>query len=151
MNPRGPRPWISIILKKRGREMVLLTSLKHSKKLIVIPMIINILMGLLFASTNVPLYAAPSSVSDENVHGTLEATLAPITTNPYQGQFGPPNCTWYAWQRLHDVEGIDAQFHDNADQWATDAQKADTFWSEQTNRYIPAQVNTSPTPGDIMV
>lgn len=74
-----------------------------------------------------------------------------ITANPYSAQYGPPNCTWYAWQRLHDVEGIDFQFAPNADQWAIQAAQPQAFWSEHTNSYIQAQINATPAPGDIMV
>lgn len=74
-----------------------------------------------------------------------------ITANPYSAKFGPPNCTWYAWQRLHDVEGIDFQYAPNADQWAVLAAQPQAFWSERTNSYIQAQINATPAPGDIMV
>lgn len=74
-----------------------------------------------------------------------------ITTNPYSAKFGPPNCTWYAWQRLHDVERIDFQFAPNADQWAVLAARPQAFWSERTNSYIQAQINSTPAPGDILV
>lgn len=84
---------------------------------------------------------------------SVGALLKPnvITTNPYSAKFGPPNCTWYAWQRLHDVEGIDFQYAPNADQWAIQAAQPQAFWSERTNSYIQAQINTTPAPGDIMV
>jgi surface antigen len=74
-----------------------------------------------------------------------------ITTNPYSANYGPPNCTWYAWQRLHDVEGIDFQYAPNADQWAVQATQPQAFWSERTHSYIQAQINTTPAAGDIMV
>lgn len=43
-----------------------------------------------------------------------DAPLGVISTNNFPGQ---PNCTWYAWQRVHDVEHIDLQVHGNAGDW----------------------------------
>lgn len=74
-----------------------------------------------------------------------------ITSNPYSANFGPPDCTWYAWQRLHDVEGIDFQFAPAAAGWLTDAPKTNAFWSERTQSYIQIQLNLTPAAGDIMV
>lgn len=73
------------------------------------------------------------------------------TSNPYTGAYGPPDCTWYGWQRLHDVEGIDLQFHDNAGNWIIRAQQANEAWSESANAFVQVQVNTTPSAGDLVV
>ncbi|GEM_PF-6565182 len=44
-----------------------------------------------------------------------------ITSNPYTGPYGSPDCTWYGWQRLHDTQGIDLQFVASPSDWTTDA------------------------------
>jgi hypothetical protein len=74
------------------------------------------------------------------------------TTNPYNVPgYGPPNCTWYAWQRLHDVEHLDLQFSANANEWINLVQEPDAVWSETSNSYVQVQISLTPAAGDIVV
>jgi surface antigen len=79
----------------------------------------------------------------------------PTTTNPYTGRSASPDCTWYAWQRMHDALGIDMQATADAGGWALLAHRTNEFWWEPGQRYVPAQVNpgltSSPSPGDVVV
>lgn len=75
----------------------------------------------------------------------------PTTSNPFPG---PPNCTWWAWQHLHDVAGVDLQVNGNAGDWANELQSEGGFaaWSEPSHSWIQVQLNTAPTStGDIVV
>ncbi|HEV8191666.1 MAG TPA: NBR1-Ig-like domain-containing protein [Ktedonobacterales bacterium] len=74
-----------------------------------------------------------------------------LLTNPYTGTYGPPNCTWYAWQRLHDTQHIDLQFTANAGDWANRAQQPNAAWDEDTGAFVVPQITTSPAVGDILV
>lgn len=111
------------------------THIKHTYRWILVPLLTLLV---LFLVSGVPT----SSVS---------AASQAITSNPYSVNYGPPDCTWYAWQRLHDVEGIDFQFAPAAAGWLTDAPKTNAFWSERTQSYIQVQLNLTPVAGDIMV
>jgi surface antigen len=68
---------------------------------------------------------------------------------------GSPDCTWYAWQRLHDALGVDMQQTGNAGDWATLALQPTAFWWEAGHTYVPVQVNpalsAAPSPGDLVV
>ncbi len=84
-----------------------------------------------------------------------------IVKNPYDRTAPPPNCTWFAWQELHDTEKIDAQFSSDAVNWLQYAQFPNAFWSETTNSYVQIQVNNfhrvhqsqdvMPSAGDLMI
>lgn len=80
-----------------------------------------------------------------------QAHADPITSNPYTGDFGPPNCTWYAWQRLHDTEHVDLQFSADAGYWIDLAAQANSAWDEPSGSYVQAQINTTPAAGDLAV
>lgn len=75
----------------------------------------------------------------------------PVTNNVFSA---PPNCTWYAWQRMHDQLGVDLQFHsgDNgyAYNWVNVLQSRQPYaaWSEKIG-WVQVQFNTSPAVGDI--
>ena len=108
------------------------------------------------------LAGAPSGITAPVLaHASARAlTAGPSTTNPFQYEFdgqGYPNCVWYAWQRLHDVLGIDMQglnSYVNAgmpDNWIHMAQQPNAFWSERTSSYVTAQINTKPQRNDVMV
>lgn len=75
----------------------------------------------------------------------------PVTSNPFSG---PPNCTWWAWQHLHDTAGIDLQVTGNAGDWANELQNDGAFaaWSESSQSWVQVQLNTQPMSiGDIVV
>ncbi len=82
-----------------------------------------------------------------------------VVCNPYSALFGPPNCTWYVWQQLHDTESIDFQHAPSAGQWLESAQLPNSFWSETTNQFVTpqfiipdvTQADTLPQPGDVLV
>ncbi len=76
---------------------------------------------------------------------------APQLTNPYTGTYGPPDCTWYAWQRLHDMQHIDLQFSANAGDWIDRVQQPVSAWDEDTDSFVVPQVNNTPAVGDILV
>ncbi len=80
-----------------------------------------------------------------------EAHADPLTSNPYKGQFASPNCTWYAWQRLHDTEHIDLQFSADAGYWIDFTAQPRSAWDEISGTYVQAQINTTPAPGDVVV
>jgi surface antigen len=86
-----------------------------------------------------------------SMRAPARAHADPFTANPYTGQFGSPNCTWYAWQRLHDTEHIDLQFNADAGYWITLAEQPNAAWSETANDYVPPQINTQPAAGDVAV
>jgi surface antigen len=71
--------------------------------------------------------------------------------NPYSGDYGPPNCTWYAWQRLHDTQHIDLQFSAKAGDWIEYARQPNAAWNEDISAFVVPEVNTLPAAGDILV
>lgn len=75
----------------------------------------------------------------------------PITSNPYVGPYASPNCTWYAWQRLHDTEHVDLQFSADAGYWITFAEQLNSAWDEVSGAFVQPKINTEPAPGDVAV
>lgn len=73
-----------------------------------------------------------------------------MTTNLFPG---PPNCTWYAWQRVHNTEHIDLQARHNAGDWIKDIEAlgAHAAWSEDTESWVPVELTTTPAVGDLVV
>jgi surface antigen len=109
---------------------------------------IGLLLSLCLAST--PANAA-SIVGAQAGGNTQQYAPAVITANPYQGVYGPPNCTWYSWQRLHVMERIDLQFTANAADWISAALNTHAAWSEVSNSYGGVTSNTTPQAGDLVV
>jgi surface antigen len=81
------------------------------------------------------------------------AAPAPITSNPYDKVAPPPNCTWYAWQRVHDKEGVNLRVTGDASNWINAIQSDGiyTAWSPSRNAWITTQLTHTPAIGDVVV
>src|SRR5690349_10754091 len=115
----------------RNRTMTQPHPFSRAKKLPALPRMRTILRALLVGAVTLTLMAVFAG----------SAHADPFTANPYTGQFASPNCTWYAWQRLHDTEHVDLQFSADAQYWIQFAAGANAAWDETSGTYVQAEIN----------
>ncbi|HVB23412.1 MAG TPA: CHAP domain-containing protein [Ktedonobacteraceae bacterium] len=112
--------------------------------IIALPIVIIVICSTLLLISNSAMQVVHAATKRANDPGPT------ITSNPFQG---PPNCTWYAWQQLHNTEGIDLQVNGNAGDWANEIQNKQPYaaWAVTSQSWVQVQLNTTPVVGDIVV